>query len=177
MKEEKNLSESRCLALCGNSLLSTHTSLFLTIAEDDDPFLKASRKRMSVIPNVTHIHYTAYADPVIRPASPASSVGTAYGPDQTAFSDLEEQIAQPSFESKWEDLIGLHHPRKEELVADRDPLLSVPGPNGQLIPIREKKLDPLEEKSLLIVLSFLSCLSNLCSKCFTTGSWLPYDLQ
>lgn len=102
---------------------------------------------MSVIPNVTHIHYTAYADPVIRPASPASSVGTAYGPDQTAFSDLEEQIPQQPFERKWEALIGLHHPRKEELVADRDPLLSVPGPNGQSIPIREKKLDPLEEKS------------------------------
>jgi hypothetical protein len=130
--------------------------LFLIIADndDDDPFFTALRKRMSVIPNVTHIHYTAYADPVIRPASPASSVGTAYGPDQTAFSDLEEQIPQPSFESKWEDLIGLHHPRKEELVADRDPLLSVPGPNGQLIPIREKKLDPLEEKSSSGVLSF-----------------------
>jgi hypothetical protein len=109
-----------------------------------------------MIPNVTHSHYTAYADPVIRPASPASSVGTAYGPDQTAFSDLEEQITQPSFERKCEELIGLHQPRKEELVADRDPLLSIPGPNGQLIPIREKKLDQFEERGSSIVLLFLT---------------------
>jgi len=137
---------------------------------------------MSVIPNVTHMHYTAYADPVIRPASPASSVGTAYGPDQTSFSDLEEQIPQPSFEQKWEELIGLHHPRKEELVADRDPLLSVPGLNGQLIPIREKKLDPLEEKSSFqhipsFYFPFFLTLFFSLIKCSMTESWPHYDPQ
>ncbi|KAJ7914830.1 hypothetical protein B0H13DRAFT_1611156, partial [Mycena leptocephala] len=40
-----------------------------------------------------------YADPVIREPSPASSVGTVYGPDQTASSELD----QPTFERKWED--------------------------------------------------------------------------
>ena len=93
-----------------------------------------------------HNHHTGYADPVLRPPSPASSIGTSYGADQTSWSDSEFQLSQPAFERKCDEVIGLHLPRKEELQADQDPLLTVPGPNGRPVRIGEKKLDPAEEK-------------------------------
>ena len=95
-----------------------------------------------------HNHHTEYADPVLRPPSPASSIGTSYGADQTSRSDREDQLPQPDFERKCDELIGLHLPRKEELQADQDPLLTVPGPDGP-VRISEKKLDPGEEKGAL----------------------------
>ncbi|KAJ7759222.1 hypothetical protein B0H16DRAFT_1313660 [Mycena metata] len=67
-----------------------------------------------------------YADPVIREPSPASSIGSVYGPDQTAFSDSESQIDQPGFERKWEDRLELRRATREEELADADPLLPRP---------------------------------------------------
>lgn len=99
---------------------------------------------MSTAP--THGHHTDYAEPVLRAPSPASSVGTSYGADQTSYSDSEFQLSQPAFERKCYELIGLSLPRKEELRADRDPLLTVPGPNGRPMRLSEKKLEPAEEK-------------------------------
>ena len=53
-----------------------------------------------------------YAPPVLRAPSPTSSVGTAYGPDQTSFSDTEQQLSQPAFENKWLAKLDLDKPRK-----------------------------------------------------------------
>ncbi|KAF8157891.1 hypothetical protein B0H34DRAFT_629318, partial [Crassisporium funariophilum] len=87
-----------------------------------------------------HVHYTEYAPPVLRPPSPASSVGTTYGPDQTSFSDSEYRLSQPAFEQKWEEKIQLNMPRKEELDADQDPLLTIPRAAGPAVPIAERKI-------------------------------------
>ncbi|KAI6123382.1 hypothetical protein EDD16DRAFT_1704333 [Pisolithus croceorrhizus] len=51
-----------------------------------------------------HASDPAYAPPVIRPPSPASSVGTVYEPDQTSQSDTE--LSKEEFEQKW--LAKLH---------------------------------------------------------------------
>ncbi|KAI6027433.1 hypothetical protein BKA83DRAFT_4228784 [Pisolithus microcarpus] len=51
-----------------------------------------------------HASDPAYAPPVIRPPSPASSVGTVYEPDQTSQSDAE--LSKEEFEQKW--LAKLH---------------------------------------------------------------------
>ena len=52
------------------------------------------------MPNPQPIHAgdPAYASPVIRPPSAASSVGTAYDPDKTSQSDTE--LNQEEFEQK-----------------------------------------------------------------------------
>ncbi|KAF7348287.1 hypothetical protein MSAN_01782400 [Mycena sanguinolenta] len=65
-----------------------------------------------------------YADPVIREPSPASSVGTVYGLDQTTLSD--DELDQWAFERKWEEKLGLRRITKEEEMAERDPLLPRP---------------------------------------------------
>ncbi|KDR83102.1 hypothetical protein GALMADRAFT_221072 [Galerina marginata CBS 339.88] len=104
----------------------------------------------------THTHHTEYADPVLRLPSPASSVGTAYGADQTSFSDSEAQLSQAAFERKIEDRMELNAPRDEELRADREPLLMVPAvpgqvpgaPNVKLVRVTERKLEQVEEKVL-----------------------------
>ncbi|KAJ6584067.1 hypothetical protein DFH09DRAFT_266018 [Mycena vulgaris] len=75
-------------------------------------------------------NHPEYADPVIREPSPASSVGSVYGPDQTASSDSESIIDQPAFERKWEDRLDLRRATREEELADADPL--VPRPSGAL---------------------------------------------
>ncbi|KAJ3517431.1 hypothetical protein NLJ89_g510 [Agrocybe chaxingu] len=77
---------------------------------------------MSVNPMHAY-HHTEYADPLLRPPSPASSVGTAYDPDQTSHSDGE--LSQPAFEKKCEERIRLHIPRPEEISANMEPLLFV----------------------------------------------------
>ncbi|KAJ7625249.1 hypothetical protein DFH06DRAFT_1058612, partial [Mycena polygramma] len=69
-------------------------------------------------------HNTEYADPVIREPSPASSVGTVYGQDQTASSD--EELDQAVFERKWEERLDLRRPTREEEIADADPLFPRP---------------------------------------------------
>jgi hypothetical protein len=72
----------------------------------------------------THIHITEYADPVLRPASPASSLGTAYGPDETSLSDSE--LPSTSFEKKCLERLELDLPRKDEQESERDPLITIP---------------------------------------------------
>ncbi|KAJ7486189.1 hypothetical protein B0H11DRAFT_1913905 [Mycena galericulata] len=71
-------------------------------------------------------HNPEYADPVIREPSPASSVGSVYGPDQTASSDSESVLDQPAFERKWEERLDLRRATKEEELADANPLLPRP---------------------------------------------------
>jgi len=66
---------------------------------------------------------------VLRAASPASSIGTTYGEDQTSFSDCEHQINQADFERKWEARLELGTAREEEELANVDPLLVRP-PEG-----------------------------------------------
>ncbi|GLB38632.1 hypothetical protein LshimejAT787_0504970 [Lyophyllum shimeji] len=75
-------------------------------------------------------HHTEYAPPVLRAPSPASSIGTTYGEDQTSFSDSEEQLSQSAFEKKWEERIGLGMSREEEIQANREPLLPRPPPGS-----------------------------------------------
>lgn len=67
--------------------------------------------------------HTEYPPPVLRAASPASSVGTTYGLDQTSYSDGESQMSQSTFERKWEERLELRRPRPEEEIANKDPLL------------------------------------------------------
>ena len=86
-----------------------------------------------------------YANPVIhRMPSPASSVGTVYGLDETAFSDTEYKIS---------DL-----PRKEEIEADQDPLLTIPQSGGMPVRISERELDVLEQKCMC---AFFFCLKSV----------------
>ncbi|KAH7906715.1 hypothetical protein BJ138DRAFT_1071351 [Hygrophoropsis aurantiaca] len=54
----------------------------------------------------------AYGSPVIRPPSPASSVGTAYPDDDTSPSDGE--LSQDAFNRKWASKLGLDRPKEEE---------------------------------------------------------------
>lgn len=68
-------------------------------------------------------HHLEYAPPVIRAPSPASSVGTVYGPDQTSLSDSEEQLDQPSFERKIDDRLSLGNMRHSEEMMNMGPLL------------------------------------------------------
>ena len=99
----------------------------------------------------THTHLTEYADPVLRPPSPASSVGTAYPPDQTSFSDSEFQLSGSAFDRKCLDRIGLHLPRQDERDAEKDPLITVQGPGGRTYWVGETPLDPTAAKSSCIL--------------------------
>ncbi|KAK7048651.1 hypothetical protein R3P38DRAFT_2870666 [Favolaschia claudopus] len=65
-----------------------------------------------------------YADALIREPSPASSVGTVYGPDQTTWSD--DELNQAAFERKWEDRLDLKRATREEELAEADPLFPRP---------------------------------------------------
>ncbi|KAJ7778384.1 hypothetical protein B0H16DRAFT_1503321 [Mycena metata] len=96
-----------------------------------------------------------YADPVIREPSPASSVGSVYGPDQTASSDSESQIDQPAFERKWADRLDLRRATREEELADADPLFPRPSTAMEERVLSERivrnlrmKVEELEENEL-----------------------------
>lgn len=68
-----------------------------------------------------------YGEPAsIRDPSPASSVGSVYGPDQTSFSDSESVLDQRAFERKWEARLDLKRAMREEEIADAEPLLPRP---------------------------------------------------
>jgi hypothetical protein len=70
--------------------------------------------------------HTDYASPVLRAASPASSVGTSYHSDQTAQSDAELELPQQAFEQKWQERLQLRQPTQEEADAYENPLLPMP---------------------------------------------------
>jgi hypothetical protein len=76
-------------------------------------------------------HASEYASPIVRSPSPASSVGTTYGPDQTSFSDSESEISQLAFEQKCQERIGLGLPTPEEVQASESPLLAVSSNPGE----------------------------------------------
>ena len=79
----------------------------------------------------------AYAPPVLRPASPASSVGTVYPDDATSLSDNEQCLSQAAFERKWEEKLGLTgEKRKEEEQAEQDPLL---GSGGRVLTDEQRR--------------------------------------
>jgi hypothetical protein len=100
---------------------------------------------MSAFP--THTHHSEYADPVMRVPSPASSVGTSYGADQTAHSDSEAQLSPAAFARKCSERIGLHLPRTEEFRADQDPLLTVLTPQGRFVRASERDVGAAEVQS------------------------------
>lgn len=75
-------------------------------------------------------HNLEYASPVIRAPSPTSTIGTTYGEDETSFSDSEHMLTQSAFETKCIEGIALALPRKEEEVANSDPLLARPVPGS-----------------------------------------------
>lgn len=66
----------------------------------------------------------AYAPPLIRPPSPASSIGTVYGADETSLSDSE--LDQVHFAEKCERLLNLHMQSDPERRAMRLVLLPKP---------------------------------------------------
>ena len=99
-----------------------------------------------------------YTHPVIhRMPSPASSVGTVYGLDETAYSDTEHKLSDSAFARKCEEQMELYSPRKEECEADEDPLLVIPQSGGTPVRISERALDPLEEKCK-VFFSYFSCV-------------------
>ncbi|RDB21601.1 hypothetical protein Hypma_011204 [Hypsizygus marmoreus] len=65
-----------------------------------------------------------YASPVVRAPSPASTIGTVYGEDETSFSDSEQALDHYAFAAKCTERIGLGLPRREEQLANMDPLLT-----------------------------------------------------
>ena len=73
-------------------------------------------------------HHTEYASPVLRAPSPASSVGTAYGADETSLSDSE--LSQTDFERKCKERLQLGEPRPEEGRAELGQLLIPRPPEG-----------------------------------------------
>ena len=83
------------------------------------------------MPNAPLIHTgdPAYASPVIRVPSPASSVGTAYGPDETTESDSE--LSPDAFEQKWSSKLKLDSPRIEEELVSFSALIQ-PHPEDQM---------------------------------------------
>jgi len=93
-------------------------------------------QRGCVMPHTQQIHAgdPAYASPVIRPPSPASSVGTAYGPDDTSLSDSE--LSQDDFERKAIANLRLDEPKHDEVHNLKDPLIICPS-------------DPQEQKRVL----------------------------
>ncbi|SRR6266542_1870286 len=114
---------------------------------------------LTMIP--THAHITEYADPVLRPASPASSLGTAYGPDQTSFSDSE--LSGTAFEQKCLERLELDQPRKDELHANKDPLITIQlSPGGKAVWVGDeeamKDLDPASARGA-------SVLHVICATC------------
>lgn len=102
----------------------------------------ASLSQLSVtsppMPQATHQFFHAgqpqYAPPVLRAPSPSSSIGTAYGPDETSLEDRD--LGQEAFERRCEDRLRLRQPRPEEVRANEDPLIrprpkTAPEENGQ----------------------------------------------
>lgn len=96
----------------------------------------------------THTHITEYADPVLRPASPASSLGSDFTPDKTSLSDSE--LSDSAFERKCLEQLALDQPSTEEMDADRDPLVMHIGPDGKSIWVGDeeamKAVDPAETR-------------------------------
>lgn len=74
----------------------------------------------------SHIHPgdPPYAPPLLRAASPSSSIGTDYGPDQTSTSDA--QMTAEQFHLVCEQKLLLHMPGPDEQEALVDPLLQRP---------------------------------------------------
>ncbi|KAI0670892.1 hypothetical protein C8Q78DRAFT_1145465 [Trametes maxima] len=62
-----------------------------------------------------------YEPTIMRAASPSSTIGTDYGPDETDFADSE--LSERDFVRKCEEAIGINIPRPEEVEANRDPLV------------------------------------------------------
>ncbi|EGN98575.1 hypothetical protein SERLA73DRAFT_110133 [Serpula lacrymans var. lacrymans S7.3] len=89
------------------------------------------------MPHAQQIHTgdPAYASPVIRAPSPASSVGTAYGPDETSLSDME--LSQDAFEKKCLEALKLDWQKEEEIRADRTPLIQKPKTQAEEIILYE----------------------------------------
>jgi hypothetical protein len=68
----------------------------------------------------------AYAPPLIRPPSPASSIGTAYGDDETSDIDDPAVINNVAFDQRVFDSLLIHQPSDAEAKANADPLLRRP---------------------------------------------------
>jgi hypothetical protein len=66
----------------------------------------------------------AYAPPLIRPPSPASSIGTAYGADETDPAELALDAYE--FDARVQAALALHRPSAAEEAALRGVLLQKP---------------------------------------------------
>jgi len=80
----------------------------------------------STMPNGPSIHSAdpPYAPPVLRAASPSSSIGTDYGDDQT--SPEETQMNSDDFDKTCHERLKLDHPNHDEVMANHSPLLPKP---------------------------------------------------
>lgn len=105
---------------------------------------------MSAPIHPTFAYYSDYADPLIRPASPATSVGTQYEPDQTSFSDSEEQLSDAALDRKYTEKNGAEDQRRGEIQAENDPLLTFPVPGGKSVRIGDRKLEPQDEQGAFL---------------------------
>jgi hypothetical protein len=66
------------------------------------------------MPGHPHVHSPSYAPPVLRPPSPASSIGTSYAPD---VSETEDDLSQAAFEEKCKAQLRLD----QEFARGRNP--------------------------------------------------------
>ena len=73
-----------------------------------------------------HPHVEYNPPTTVGPPSPATSVGSRHPDDATSASDSESVLPQYLFERKWADKIGLGHPTPEEILGNREPLLTRP---------------------------------------------------
>ena len=73
-----------------------------------------------------HIHTgdPPYAPPLLRAASPSSSIGTTYDEDSTTTQD--DQMSKEQFSLVCEQRLLINMPRQEEIDANVDPLFPKP---------------------------------------------------
>ncbi|KAF9013175.1 hypothetical protein BDQ17DRAFT_1404738 [Cyathus striatus] len=69
-------------------------------------------------------HHTEYAPPVIRSPSPTSSIGTSYDEDQTTQAEMDLTCSE--FKLMVQEKLELSKPRREETLAEQDPLIQRP---------------------------------------------------
>ncbi|KDQ62690.1 hypothetical protein JAAARDRAFT_112664, partial [Jaapia argillacea MUCL 33604] len=75
-------------------------------------------------PHHLNLGHPPYGPPLLRPSSPADTIGTVYGPDETSQSD--DELSQEAFDNKCEEGLKLREMRETEVLANRCPLLPKP---------------------------------------------------
>ncbi|CAK5272141.1 unnamed protein product [Mycena citricolor] len=87
-------------------------------------------------------HHLEYASPLVRAPSPASTVGSVHGPDQTSDDGLDDR----AFERKMEEKLKLRQSLHEEEIANKEPLIRRPGTAREERDLSERIIRELRAK-------------------------------